>query len=288
METWANNLFYIIFLGQIFLTSYYFPEKILARMRYVLATYPPSTHPRLYPKPAEYYKTGQATFRLANRIILVLGLVILFAIVFVVDHSSFADDGYISEAWPVVYGMIQFLPLVYLEFSEFNQFKLMRQTNSATSRKAELRPRRLFDFISPSLFGLAVILYLTAVGLDLYLHQFVMNWGQNLWLTGGMLFFAVIGGIKVYGRKSNPHQSNLDRARETTAALLSLTYLSITISIFYMFLSVDNVYNLDYLDAILMSVYFQAIVLLSIGQLLRNLKLKDINFDVYKDDAVAA
>lgn len=60
-------------------------------MRNVLETYPPSTYPKLYPKPIEYYKRGQWGFKLASRIIMVLGFVILFAVMFLVDHSTFAD-----------------------------------------------------------------------------------------------------------------------------------------------------------------------------------------------------
>jgi len=64
MLTSANILLGIAFLGQIFLISYYYPEKILARMDYVRATYPPSQYPRLYPKPIEYYTVGRSSLRL--------------------------------------------------------------------------------------------------------------------------------------------------------------------------------------------------------------------------------
>jgi len=162
----GNLLFYIVFLGQIFLLSYYFPKKILGRMKTVLEKYPPSNYPKLYPRPVEYYKKGQWGFELVSRLIFGLGFVILFLIIFVVDHANFADDGYISEAWPAVYGIIQFLPLMYLEFSEFNQFKQMRKANSSTTRIAELQPRRFADFASPLILGLAVFLYVTAIVFD--------------------------------------------------------------------------------------------------------------------------
>ena len=80
-------------------------------MRSVLTTYPPSSYPKLYPKPVEYYKMGQRGFKLVNQFIFLLGFVILFIIAFVVDQPTFADDGFVSEAFPAVYGMIQFLPL---------------------------------------------------------------------------------------------------------------------------------------------------------------------------------
>jgi len=159
MLTWVENLFYVAFLGQIFLISYYFPRKILMRMRYVLETYPPSIYPRLYPKPVEYYRIGLSVFRAINNFIIILGFLILLAMLFLIDHSRFADDGFISEAWPAAFGIIQFLPLMLLEFSEFSQLKLMRKVNAATTRKAELRRRQLFDFVSPSLLISAVVLY---------------------------------------------------------------------------------------------------------------------------------
>jgi len=42
-------IFYVVFLSQILLISFYFPRKVLQRIRFIVETYPPSTHPRLYP-----------------------------------------------------------------------------------------------------------------------------------------------------------------------------------------------------------------------------------------------
>ena len=36
--TWSDNLFYLVFACQIFLMSYYLPNKLLTRMRHILAT----------------------------------------------------------------------------------------------------------------------------------------------------------------------------------------------------------------------------------------------------------
>ena len=67
---WSNNLFYVAFLCQILLMSYYFPNKLLARMRHVVTTYPPTTHPKLYPKPIEQYKMAHLAFKYVSRFIL--------------------------------------------------------------------------------------------------------------------------------------------------------------------------------------------------------------------------
>ena len=291
MLTSANVFFGIAFLGQIFVISYYFPRKLLARMEYVRETYPRSQYPRLYPKPADYYAVGLWAFRLATRIIFALGFVILFAIFFWVDHSTFAADGYISEAFPGAYGIIQFLPLMALEISEFSQFKLMRKAHVAKTRTADLRRRGLLSVVSPVLLGLTVALYIGAILVDLYAHQFTISWGHDtvqrtLVLTITNLLLAVVGAWLLYGKKLNPHQTASERIRLIKTSLHSFLYLSMALSIFWMTQAADDLYSLDFLDATIMSLYFQLMVFLSLGRTLRNMPLEDINFDVYKNSPV--
>ena len=59
------------------------------------------------------------------------------------------------EGLPLMYGMLQFTPMIFLELLGAKQLKLMRKTDNRTNRKAELQPRRLFNYISPLLFFLA-------------------------------------------------------------------------------------------------------------------------------------
>jgi len=291
MLTSASIIFGIVFLGQIFLTSYYFPRKILARMEFVGKTYPREQYPRLYPKSAEYYVIGLWSFRLATRIIFALGFVVLFAIFFWVDHASFADDGFISEAFPTAYGMLQFLPFLALEISGFSQFKLMRDAQVATTRTADLRRRELFDIVSPALLGLAVAMFLAAVLVDLYAHQFVVSWGHETVeriaiLTITNLAMAAVGAWLLYGKKLNPHQASDDRIKHIKTNLHSFLYISMAMSVFWMTQAVDDIYSLAFLDAAIMSLYFQLIVFLSIGHALRAVRIEDVNFEVYKNSPV--
>ena len=285
----GNILFYIVFLSQIFLLSFYLPGKILSRMRSVLDTYPPEQYPKLYPKPVEFYQKGRWKFELANRIALILGFVILFLIVFVVDHANFADNGYISKVWPAAYGMIQFLPLMYLELSEFSQFKLMRNANSATLRKAELQRRRLVGFVSPMVVGMAIVLIFASILFDLYVHDFVIQWGHDtvqraivLLITN--LFLAAVGAWHLYGRKLDPHQALGDRAKQISVNLKSILLVSMAMSVFFMTTAAGDLIDMNFLDASLLSLFFQIIAVLSIGLMLRSLRLEDIDFEVYKDD----
>lgn len=290
---WSNNLFYIAFFSQIFLMSYYFPNKLLARMRNVLSTYPPETYPKLYPRPIEHYKMAHLAYKYVSRFILLLGLFILFAVMFLVDHSTFADDGFISEMWPAAYGMIQFLPLMAVEFSELSHFKQMRKAKSKSKRSADLRRRGLTDLVSPPLLGMAVLLFAGAILFDLYVHDFAVTWSHDtiqralvMAVTNGLL--AIVGAWTLHGRKLDPHQSAEDRIQRMSVNLKSFLYVSMALSVFIAITAADDVYNLDAVDAVIMSVYFQAITLLSLGYTLRNLKLDDIDFDVYKNDVTAA
>jgi hypothetical protein len=286
---WSNTLFYIAFLSQIFLMSYYFPNKLLERMRHVLTSYPPTTYPKLYPKPVEQYIKAQLVFKYVSRFILLLGFLILYAIIFWGNHSTFADDGYISEFWPALYGMIQFLPLMAIEFSEFSHLKQMRNAHTASKRVAELRRRGLTDLVSPALIGMAVLIFAGAILFDLYVHDFDVSWGHDtvqralvMACTNGLL--ALVGAWNLYGGKQDPHQSPADRAHKVAVSLKSLLYISMALSIFIAVTAADDIYKLDFIDATLMSVYFQAIALLSLGYILRSIKPEDIDFEVYKTD----
>ena len=289
MLTWDNILFYTVFLGQIFIISYYFPRKILARMKKVLETYPPAEYPKLYPQSIEYYKIGHSVYKTVNQIIVAIGFLIIALMLFVVDHSTFADDGFISEFWPAAYGMLQFLPSIFLEFSEYGQTKLMRKLNTTATRTANLRRRELSDYVSMKLVVIAVLLYLTTVFFDLSMHQFQIDWGRDysqrlIVLTITNLVLATFGAWHLYGQKRNPHQDLKDRASHIAANLRSLLYVSSAMSIFFITQSADDVFDLDYLDATIMSIYFQVIVIVTLGHLLRSVRLSEVDFDVYKAD----
>ena len=289
---WSNNIFYIAFISQIFLLSYYFPKQLLARMRHVLASYPPETYPKLYPRPIEHYKRAHRGFQFISVSILLLGVLILFAIMFWVDHKTFADHGFISVAWPAAYGMIQFIPLMIVEFSELSHLKQMRGANSTSTRTADLRRRGLTDLVSPILIATAVLAYAGAILFDLYAHDFDVSWVHDtvqraivMTVTNGLL--AVIGVWNLYGRKLNPHQSADDRIQIISVNLKSLFLISIVLSAFIAVSAADDIYNLDAFDAVIMSVYFQIIALFSIGFSLHSIKPEEIDFDVYKKETAA-
>ena len=287
METWANVLFYLVFISQIFLLSWYFPRRILGRMQHVLNEYPPSTHPKLYPKSVEYYRIGHLAFAWANRLIFGFGFGVLVAII-LLDDGTVAADGYISEAWPMAYFVVQFLPLLALELLEVGQFKLMREASTDRIRTAELHRRRLLEMVSPVLVAAAAISMMLALALEVFAPGTVFEWDRTLSILGGNLLMVIIGAWIFNRRKLDPHQRASDRSQVMGAALQGVVYVIIAMNVFYMFHTLDQAFGLDYLDATMLSIYVQAIAVLGIGTMLKSVKLDQIDFSVYRESAVVS
>lgn len=280
MET--KFLFLIVIFSQLILISYYFPRKIGGRILYLINNYPSSEFPKLYPKSNEYYTKILSNYNFLNSFILALGLVLL-GIVF----ANFPENSQ-RERWDQVivfaFFMVQFFPILFLEISSFNIFRQMRKTDSRSIRKAELQPRRLFDFISPILLGIVIFVYVAFIIFILYFKRFNYSWfGGNMNIiisTGAYILFIVIAVWNIYGKKLDPFQSFKDRRRQISLIVNQLAFISIGMILYTTFSIVAHAYELRYLESIFMSIYFQLIAIVSF----RNIQMEDINFEVYKEE----
>ena len=274
-----NILFYAVFLSQILLISFYFPRKMLKRISYVFATYPPSQYPRLYPEPIEYYEKAQRNYRNLNVAVLLVGLLLLA--VFLGDSRSGEWD---MGNFVFPYFMIQFFPVMLLEIRSFKYYRLMRKADSRTTRKAELQPRRLFDFISPAMIGLALLVYFAFIALILYIRQFDFPWFGGYWnivgVTAANVFFAAIVAWNMYGKKRDPYQAYEDRKRQIELVVQQMVFMSIAATTFMAIEVVLASLDLRDLQPTVMSLYFQLIAV----NCLRALRIDNINFAVYKGD----
>jgi hypothetical protein len=280
-----NILFYLVFLSQIFLVSYYYPKEILERISYVIKTYPVDKYPKLYIKHPDYYQLGQTIFKIINYIILALGLLIIFA-VGIWDSKS---RGKVSEAIPAAYFFLQMVPMIMMEISGFAYFKLMRKTDIRTKRTADLQPRRFFDFVSPFALGLALIMFVACI---LFYHNLeplrisVENDTFIILLTLLLtnILFAGIIFWNLYGKKRDPYQDGPDYKKQVKMTVKSLIYTSIVASAFLIINKAIDTYNLDFMQPVLMSAYLQFIIFIGLGAMLRNQNIEEMNFDVYKAD----
>ena len=254
-------------------------------MRYVVKTYPQSKYPKLYPVSLDIVEKGQRNFRNMNLFILLAGFILVLIGVLSGYSANDSSDG----IFLTIYFLVQYSPMMLLEISEFKYFKLMRKANSRTTRKAELHPRRLFDFISPTFIGMAIFMYLAFMLFVLYIYQFQFHWGSKAFimiilLTAGNLLFAGIIIWNLYGKKINPYQAYKDRLRQIELVVKTLVFMSIAMTTFLATSVVFDKFDSDNLMPTVMSLYLQLIAVISLGTVLRTFRIEDINFEVYKED----
>ena len=276
-----NMLFYFIFFSQIILISYYFPRKMLSRINYIFETYPPSKYPKLYPEPFEYYKKAQSKYKLLNLIILVTGLLLLAVLI------GFSPNGELDQNIATLYFLFQFSPMILIEFRSLKYYKLMRKTDSRTIRKAELQPRRIFDFVSPKIIGLAGLVYFGFIMFILYIDQFNFPWfGGHMNTIGITAMYLISAGIiawNLYGKKQDPYRTHEDRNRKIEVVIKQVIFISIASTIFVTIQITLGSLDLRNLEGIVSSLYFQLIGIIGLWAL----RTDNINFEVYKEDVLA-
>ena len=153
----ANQvLFYVVFLSQVLLISFFLPRQVLDIVRYVVKNYPPTSYPRLYPVSLDKAERAQRGYRNLNLLILGLGLALVAYGFYAPSEEMLGLD---NKTVVFLFFMLQWSPLLIATTGGFTYFNLKRKPDSRTTRSAELRPRRLFDYVSPALVGLAAVVY---------------------------------------------------------------------------------------------------------------------------------
>lgn len=280
-----NTLFYVIFISQIILLSYYIPARFITRINKVITLFPAEEYPKLYPKGINYFQRQKRWFSIMNWAILILGFVVMYFI----HLWAKSDNGEVNPMFPWAYFMLQLLPVLLLEQSGFKQFREMREEDSRTRRHAEMVPRKLFDFVSPGLFWSAIMAYLLFVLFIFAVHDFNVDIDgkpvlMSLIVLAGNIIFAGIIVFLLYGKKLDPYQDNKDRTLKIKYSITPLMYVSIAVSVYAGVQVAINQFNLDFLEPIMMSIYCQLITLVTMTIQLNNIRIEDLNFEVYKKD----
>lgn len=278
----------LVVISQVWLLSYFYPKQVIKRINYVLTHCPEHDFPKLYPVPPERINTIKFVYQALNYLLILIGvgLVIYFSYI-VPDYKKHIN---ILDDLPLLFGIVQFMPLFILELLGYKHLKLMRQQNTQKNRKAELQPRLLFNFVSPLYLMLAVLTYISFVIYELVLCNFVLNFDAAIKIgtvTLTNIMFIAISMVNLYGKKRDPYQGNEERNKQTKFVLESFVFISIFMTIYLMLHSWVNIYELNNLEVLINSLYFQVLALFSIGALLGRLKVEKINFDVYRADTTA-
>jgi hypothetical protein len=262
-------LFYAVYLSQVLLISLYLPSRVLRHARRTIEAFPPSEYPKLYPEPLATIDRKLRIYRNLNTAFLLLGLGLL-AGAWLFDYRIAARYGaYPAMVVHSVYSMLQVAPMIVMSFWVFAYFKRMRAAARGRIRTAELKARRLFEFVSPALLGAAVAMFVGATALHLFLDG-GPGWGPaarlglrpaEVRIATMTILNASFAGIilwSLYGRKQDPHQTYSDRARQIRLVAQGVLMASIFWSAFMAGFHVLNAFEQWHYGPVLYSVFLQA------------------------------
>lgn len=277
-------LFYFVFLSQVLLISFYFPRKILGRVKHVVENYPPSDYPRLYPMSLDFANKAQRNYRNMNLFVLLAGIALVLVGLLWPSEEMLDWD---SDSILVIYLLLQYSPMIIAATAGFTYFNLMRKADSRSTRKAELRRRSVLDFVSPAVLGLAIFVYVAFVVLIVYVRQFDFPWfGGYVNIAGLTAMNLVFAGVIVhnlYGKKKDPYQAYEDRARQIGVTIRGLVWTSMLATGFIALSIGLAAFELRHLQPISLSLYFQVLAVITF----RATRIDDVNFDVYREDPLA-
>jgi hypothetical protein len=293
-ETGEAVLFFFVFLSQVLLISWFFPRRAVSRIRYVLENYPPSTHPKLYPKPVEHYERRLRNFVRLNRAIVGAGLLIIAGLVLGTLGTNW--DGAIVTPWSrsgewdaaivTPFFLVQWIAIAYLEISGSMHYKAMGKAPPPRVRTTELRRRRLGEFVSPAMLAAAALIYIGFVVFILYYESFGFEWfwaGTNIVIVTALyLAMGVAVAITVYGRRLDHYQAHQDRLDlQRRIVRRALAFIVATPVLIVVQLTI-KLYDPDFLEPVIASVWVQFLALLALS--LYNYRVQNIDFDVYRQD----
>lgn len=277
-----NEIFYLVFLGQIVLISAIIPRWFYRRIKHMMSVYKPAEYPKLYPVSTTQIDKYTYGFLMSHALIGIIGLMILIHSVITQSKELLNWD---TQSVLTLYFMIQQIPFWILAKAGFKYYRLMREKHFNKHKKASLKPRYLSDFISASTLGIAVISFLAYVTVIIYIQQdpfpgFVGYW--NILFVGLLNgFFLLMTYVFIRGKKSDPHQSHQDRIN---LIKLSVQILMIGLIACNIFLTTNLILaslELRHIGDLIQSLYFSFIALV----MSQTSTYEPLDYSVYQNQA---
>lgn len=287
--TFVLAVFYVVFFGQIFLLSIYYPRKISGRVEHMLNNFPPSEYPKLYPSfHSESVKIEQfkmKVYKLINYAIALVGLGLLVAMV--LSGYRPAETGG-DETFVMLYFFLQTIPLLYISWKEHCQYRLMRLTFDDKKRVADLKRRGLFDFVSPVYVVTAVLFHVAWLAFFIDSAGPVSAWESNHYVTlvvisGMNILYAVTIFSFASGKKLDPYKAPKDQMKHAESVIKVLVFSSILISVFLSITQAADQYAFEVFDPVLTSFYMQLCVIFGLGLVMKMQNIEEIDFEVYRE-----
>ena len=167
--------FLAAFVAQILAASVIYPARLIKYVRGWSRDYGSERFAQLYPgvdynRWVERFVTG---YRLANIVIVVLGLLLLGWFYTLIQHPDWTEK---VTKRAVIYFFVQMSPLALTALYAIVRYhRILLQPSQETKRKAILQRRGLFDFVSPSVVYLAAFSYFLFVAYGIWLDLYVYD-----------------------------------------------------------------------------------------------------------------
>jgi MFS family permease len=289
-------LFAIVFASQILVISVLLPMRGWARGKYVLENCPPSTHPKLYAKPIEWHIRVMRIYMGLNIAIALGGIAIIVALILALGGqwdgsivTPWSSNGEWDNAIVGPYFFLQLVPGLYLTVALAAHNKAMAKAPQPAVRTAELRRRRLTDFISPRMLAATALTYVAFVAFILYYQSFGFAWFDPWRKIAGVTFvyvvFAVSALFAVHGRNTDHHQPQQKRLAALKFMMKFLWIASIAVTaVVALDLVIELVLGHDVAEPIVASLICQ-LAGLSVMWPGFVARVNKGDFDVYRQDA---
>ena len=278
-------VFYLVFLSQVLLISYFLPKKLLALQRHVADTYPPAEYPKLYPISLDRVRRTSRIYWHANLLVLSVGLALVaLGVLHPSEDLLYWDNSLVQT----LYLLLQLSPLAIVQSTTIKYLKLMRKSDSRTTRKAELRPRRMADVISPAAIVLVTSVYLAFILFIVYVDQFDFPWFGGytnvVVITMMNLFFAAIVAWIVHRKNPNPYQATGERLRQDELVAQTMVFASVATTLSVAATITLACFELRHLEPVAYSLFCQLLTVVSF----RAFRIDNVDFEVYRADLAVA
>lgn len=275
-------IFNLAFLSQILFISVWLPWRVTIKARRVIQAHPAQDYPRLYPQSPSWYERALLMFAYLNITISVIGL--FFWLVYNADDTK---TDYVGIVWAIF--MLQGLPYILLEVFAFRTWRKMREADERTTRQATLRPRRLSDVISIEQLSILGIVFLVFCFFISWVEQFNYPWFggiANVFIIAGT--YAFMGGViiwNLFGKSKDPYMDDEDRMRRIRHMAKQIWIVCIALTIYAMVTISLQAFDLHAYRQLAMTLYCQLLVA---GYYVTIYRKEEINFEVYRGDAIAS
>jgi hypothetical protein len=289
-------LFCFVFLSQVLLISWLYPRRVISNSRYVLQNFPPSTHPKLYPYPPEYFERWHRNIARFNLVIVVAGLLIIGLILGTLvgkwDGGIFASSR--KNDWVefivVPFFLVQFVAgMVYMNSSSRKILQAMAKAPPPRVRTTELRRRRLVDFVSPTTLVVAALTNVAFIAFILYdYRRFELPMFKAVGVIASVAFvflvFSVSVGMAMGAPKPDPYQAHQDRSNMIRRVVKQALAFCIAYPVLLTVWLTIRIFDPDLLEPVIASLYCQGIALVLLWPSY-SYRVDKVNFDAYRQDA---